>query len=253
MNEQVRFRKDYRVHVYESGPDGRLSLHSLFNYMQDIASDHAELLGFGRNDLLKNNLFWVLSRMYVEIHSLPAWEDTVELTTWPSGTEKLFALRNYEMKYHDGRPAVSASSSWLILDRDSKRIRNPENLEFTKYSRLPGDKPVRNPSKLENTVEQGDTVHCLRIKASDLDVNLHTNNAGYLRWIYDSYDLGFIMENDPQSIEINYLAESKFGEEIAIATASAEGNDYVHSIWRSGDGKELCRLRITWKKTNIKV
>ena len=45
----------------------RLNLYSLFNYLQDIASDHAVKLGFGRDDLMRENRFWVLSRMYAEI------------------------------------------------------------------------------------------------------------------------------------------------------------------------------------------
>ena len=70
--------------------------------------------------------------------------------------------------------------------------------------------------KLDPAGEQGETSHCFRIKASDLDINLHTNNSGYLRWANDTYDFGFLMKYDPQSVEINYLAESKYGEEIMI-------------------------------------
>ncbi len=40
--------KEYSVHVYETGPDGKLNLHTLFDYFQDIASDHALMLGYGR-------------------------------------------------------------------------------------------------------------------------------------------------------------------------------------------------------------
>ena len=47
-----------------------------------------------------------------------------------------------------------------------------------------------------------------RVKVSDLDVNLHTNNVRYLKWVSDTYDLDFVMNNVPQSAEINYLAES---------------------------------------------
>jgi hypothetical protein len=54
MTELLQFEKEFIVHVYETGPDGRLSLASLFNYMQDIASDHAEKLGFGRDDLMRS-------------------------------------------------------------------------------------------------------------------------------------------------------------------------------------------------------
>jgi hypothetical protein len=72
--DRLTFDKNYNVHVYETGPDGRLNLLSLFNYFQDIASDHAELLGFGRDDLMKDNRFWVLSRMYAEIKVNGLWK-----------------------------------------------------------------------------------------------------------------------------------------------------------------------------------
>jgi len=98
----LQFEKEYRVHVYETGPDSKLNLYSLFNYMQDIASDHAIKLGFGRDDLMRDNRFWVLSRIYAEISKLPLWEDSIIIKTWPNGTDKLFALRNYEVRYPDG-------------------------------------------------------------------------------------------------------------------------------------------------------
>jgi len=91
--DTLHFEKEYRVHVYETGPDGKLNLYSLFNYLQDIASDHAVKLGFGRDDLMRDNRFWVLSRIYAVIEKWPVWEDTLVVNTWPNGTDKLFALR----------------------------------------------------------------------------------------------------------------------------------------------------------------
>ena len=62
------------------------------------------------------------------------------------------------------------------------------------------------------------------------------------------------MNNYPQSAEINYLAESIFDEEIMIKTSVENENDsfYNHSIFRTSDNKELCRIRIEWKKGNNK-
>jgi medium-chain acyl-[acyl-carrier-protein] hydrolase len=87
-----------------------------------------------------------------------------------------------------------------------------------------------------------------RVKISDLDVNLHTNNVRYLQWINDTYDLDFVMKNVPQSAEINYLSESLFNEEIFIQTAADINNEgfYKHSVLRSADNKELCRIRLGW-------
>lgn len=253
--DPYQFEKQYRVHVYETGPDGNLNLYSLFNFMQDIASDHAVKLGFGRDDLLRDNRFWVLSRIYAVIEKWPVWEDTIIIRTWPNGTDRLFALRNYEVRYPDGRHIASGTSSWLILDRATRKVQRPDSI-LTQYNpNLHSEhSPLRYADKIEPADENGMVSDSFRIKVSDLDVNLHTNNVRYLKWAGDIYNLDFIMNNNPQSTEINYLAESVFDEEIIIKTSVDKENDsfYNHSIIRIGDNKELCRIRIEWKKENIK-
>ena len=129
-----QLEKEFTIHVYETGPDSRATLYSLFNYMQDIASDHAVLLGFGRDDLMKKNHFWVLSRMYAEITQWPSWEDKIIVKTWPNGTDMLFAMRNYELKFADGRMIASGVSSWLIIDRTTKKIQRPDYGLLTQYN-----------------------------------------------------------------------------------------------------------------------
>jgi medium-chain acyl-[acyl-carrier-protein] hydrolase len=253
--ELLPFEKEYRIHVYETGPDGTLNLYSLFNYMQDIASDHAVKLGFGREDLMRNNRFWVLSRMYAIINKWPKWEESIILKTWPNGTDKLFALRNYEVCYPDGRHIASGTSSWLILDYASKKVQRPDSILSQFYPDLHTDaSPVRYATKLDPASEYGIESDVFRIKVSDLDVNLHTNNVRYLKWVSDTYKLDFILENNPQSAEINYLAESKFDEEIMIRTSVDDKNDsfHNHSIFRTNDKKELCRIRIEWEKSDNK-
>jgi medium-chain acyl-[acyl-carrier-protein] hydrolase len=252
--ESLQFEKEYRVHVYETGPNGKLNLYSLFNYLQDIASDHAVKLGFGRDDLNRDNRFWVLSRMYATITEWPLWEDNLIVRTWPNGTDRMFAIRNYEVKYPDGRLIASGISSWLILDRTSKKVQRPDSI-LTQYNPdiHPEGSSIRYASKLEAASEDGIISQRYRIKVSDLDVNLHSNNVRYLKWICDSYDLDFMMKNVPTSAEINYLAESLYDQEIIIRTSRDKdiGSFYNHSIFRTNDNKEVCRIRIGWKESNM--
>lgn len=251
----MQFEKDYDVHVYETGPDGKLSLCSLFNYLQDIASDHAIKLGFGRHDLMRDNRFWVLSRMYAEIETLPAWEDRISITTWPNGTDRLFALRNYDVRYPDGRHIASASSSWLILDRTTRKVQRPDAILSKFYSDLvPNHTPLRYASKIDYAEDATEKREEYRIRVSDLDVNFHTNNVRYLSWIADGYDLDFVMKNVPISVEINYLAESQFAEEIMIRSAAVRDDVQLfrHSIVRTTDSRELCRMEIKWQNIDNK-
>jgi acyl-ACP thioesterase len=250
-----QFEKEYNVHVYEMGPDGRANLHSLFNYMQDIASEHAVKLGYGRDDLLKQNHFWVLSRMYAKIASWPVWDETIIVRTWPSGVDKLFAMRNYELLYKDGRTIGSASSSWLIIDRTTKRIQRPD-VFLQNYNRENQTvaSPVRNPEKLQEASLTGRLSPAFRVKINDLDINLHTNNVNYIKWVTDTYDLNFVMNHQACSAEINYLAEAVFDDEIVIRTAvdEADARYLNHSVVRPADSKELCRIRIEWNEAETK-
>lgn len=250
-----QLEKEYLVHVYETGTDGRVNLHALFNFMQDIASDHAVMLGYGRDDLLKQNHFWVLSRMYARLSDWPAWKETIVVRTWPSGVDKLFAMRNYELRHKDGRIIGSASSSWLIIDRASKKIQRPDEF-LQRYSRDNQSlaSPVRNPEKLQKASDEGCLSPLFKVKINDLDINLHTNNVNYIKWVTDTYDLNFVMNHRAFSAEINYLAEAIFGDEISIRTSAdeADGRYFNHSVFRHADKKEICRVRLEWNEMEIK-
>jgi medium-chain acyl-[acyl-carrier-protein] hydrolase len=250
------YTKEYEIHVYETSPNGKLRLHSLFDFLQDIASDHAVKLGFGRDDLMKGNRMWVLSRIYAVITEWPVWEDRVSIRTWHKGTEKIFAFRDYKIFFPDGRPIAAATSSWLIIDQTTRKIQRPD-VSLVQHN---SDEPVpdalpRNAAKLDPAADDGWLSSRFKVRTSDLDINLHTNNVRYLQWIMDSYDLGFVMKHVPCAAEINFLAESHHDDEIVLRT-SADKNSGIcfnHSIMRSSDNAELCRVRVEWKESSSKA
>jgi medium-chain acyl-[acyl-carrier-protein] hydrolase len=248
MTAMTEFEKDYLVHVYETDANGKLTLSGLFNYLQDTASDHAEKLNFGRDDLLKNNHIWVLSRMFAQIDNLPAWNDKITVRTWPSGIDKILALRDFEV-LNNNIHLVSATSSWAIIDRTTKRIQRPDDIIDNFHSTFNEKRSLlRNASKLEPLSKEGYLSQMFKVKFSDLDINLHVNNVKFLQWVTDSYPLEFIISNTPLMVEINYLAESMCGDEIKVRVTQETKliNIWNHSIIRINDNRELCRIRIEW-------
>lgn len=248
MEHQV-FEKDYRVHVFDCGPDGRLNLCSLLNFFQDIASDHAVMLGFGREELLKQNHFWVLSRMYAEFNSWPAWGASVKVRTWPDGTDKLFAVRNFQAWSPGNVLVANATSSWLILDQTTRKIQRPDALlSRFRHELANGNHPVRLAAKVSSAGSPCRISESFRIAVSDLDINLHTNNVNYIKWVSDTYEPGFVLKNCPSSVEINYLSESVFGQEVFIKSSVCHDDscEFTHSVLRKEDNRELCNVRIRW-------
>jgi acyl-ACP thioesterase len=250
MMEKLEYKKSYKIPVYEIGFNGQLSPQSLFNYLQDIASEHAVLLRFGKDDLQKENKFWVLSRIAAQILIWPGWEETIIVKTWPRGIDKLFAVRDYEITYPDGRTLVMATSSWLELDLTTRRVQRPDALLKSFNTDFPVKSAIgRNSLKLEPLADSFTSTSPFKAQISDLDINLHVNNVIYSRWIADSYDLDFRKKHYPAFMEINYLAESRLHDEIIIRTSSDKNNDklYNHSVYRCVDNTELCRVQMRWE------
>jgi medium-chain acyl-[acyl-carrier-protein] hydrolase len=156
----------------------------------------------------------------------------------------------------DGRHIASGTSSWLILDQTTRRVQRPDNILSSFNPNLhPEASPLRYATKLEQTAESGIVSLPFKVKVSDIDLNLHTNNVQYLKWACDTYGIDFVIKNIPKSAEINYLAESVFEEDIVIKTSAEQGNSsfYNHSIYRFEDRKELCRIRIEWIEGNVNL
>ena len=73
----------FKVRSYECGANGRLTLPSLCNYLQEAASVHAYELGFSKInfDAAGGHISWVLTRLVVRMARYPEWNDEVTVET----------------------------------------------------------------------------------------------------------------------------------------------------------------------------
>lgn len=248
------FERKYPVNIFNTDLTGRLSPGSLFSFFEDLAGRHAAELGWGRDDLMADGLFWALSRMVVSIESLPLAWDEITLRTWPRGTETIFALRDIEMYDASGKRLAGASSSWVIVDYNTRKAQRPDKTLSTLNARFPEERALETNARRVPPLPEGDReVTKLRVKLDDIDVNRHVNNARYVHWAANCYDPEFISQHTPDSIEVNYLLEGHLGEMINILTGRSgdDGTTFIHSITRESDGTELCRLRMRWKENRL--
>jgi len=202
----------------------RLKLDSVFQIFQEAAISHAENLGVGRDDMGVKNQGWIISRLTVLVHTRPQYLDTITVRSWPRGWEKLFALRDYEIKNKDGTVMVSARSAWLIVDIEKRRPLRPQSV----MDYLPQNKGLAALPPEANAVvsleERGNLQKIAERKArySDLDSNGHVNNARYIQWIEDTLDCGLLESAVKMRLDINYISEILSGETIDIMSAQIE-------------------------------
>ena len=248
------FERKYPVNIFNTDLTGRLSPGSLFSFFEDLAGRHAAELGWGRNNLMADGFFWALSRMVVRIEALPMAWDEITLRTWPRGTETIFALRDLEMYDAAGKRLAGASSSWVIVDYNTRKAQRPDKALSTLNVRFPEERALETNARRISSLPEGDhEVIRLRVNLDDIDVNRHVNNARYVHWVANCYDPEFINQHTPDTIEVNYLLEGHLGEMINITTGRPgdDNTSFIHSITRENDGAELCRLRMRWKENRL--
>lgn len=247
MNTRERFDITFSIASFEADPAGKLSLFSLFNRFQDLAGIHAAYLQVGYEQLQKSKLAWVLSRIKVEILSLPNWGDTVRLTTWPKGVDRLFAMRDFSLMTEKGETLVLATSAWLLVDIEKNR---PQRIEsFPVDLRFPGAPHAieETPDKIQMP-EGAEAVFERPVWLSDLDVNRHVNNAQYAKWIGDCFTEAQFRTRRLTSIQINYLDETLLGDTVSLAKKPEDdlANEYfIRGVSRT-KGSTVFQARVTW-------
>jgi acyl-ACP thioesterase len=206
----------------------RLTLASTFDFFQEAAINHAENLGVGREAMVKTGQIWVLSRFSVVWDRRPVWREPVTVRSWPRGWEKLFALRDYDIRDGADVPVVRGRSCWIILDVERRRPLRPQSVMETLPMNEGMDALEGIPASLES---RGDLRQAGERRAlySDIDYNGHVNNVRYIQWIQDSMEGGLLERAGRARLDINYLGEVRPGETVELwrAEFSAEGWDWA--------------------------
>lgn len=234
LAEGFQYTKSFEVGSFQVHPDGKISLSSLADLLQEIAWKHADSADFGRN-LLVSHQMWALSRLDIKIFRFPKWGDSITLFTGGRGADKLFAFREFMVRDENERVLVRAMSSWLLLNSETKRIQKPEQVLPPKLFD-PTHKPNWQPEKISLG---GDLLGSeeIIVRLSDLDLYNHVNNTSYIRWVENLlFDHGI----RPENLVINYLAECVKGDKVFLNLYKNESGFLV-------EGKVVEKLVFTAK------
>ena len=240
----MRHENKVLVKSYNINRFGELSTSFLFYQMQEIAWEHAHILGFGYDHLKQDQLFWVLSRLWVKIERIPVWKDNLILETWSRGTDGFFGYRDFLFYDEAGAVIIKATSSWLVLDAASKRIK--------RLSDFPGFEPYNesvfgfNASRVESPAT-GHPPDFTPVLFNEIDINQHFNTGRYLERIIDSYDFQFHAKNELVEFEVNFSKEGMPHDRLAVKRQIVNNGEHLCSVARESDGSDLIRAKLIWK------
>ena len=222
----------WAVRTYECGPDGRATMVSVCNWLQEAASLNAETLAFSKSDFeaAGENISWVLTRLKVRIARFPKWEEKVSILTFPRGGRRIVAYRDFVLTGADGVELGRATSEWMLIDLASRKIVAIPDGVFAAANtvREPvfGEEPF---AKLRwDCREMVADALSFRARRGDIDLNGHVNNVHYVEWL---------MEGRPETaapcraIDVVFKSETLAGEAVRVESVETEPGVFVHRIY----------------------
>ncbi|MBQ6284024.1 MAG: hypothetical protein IJK70_04450 [Bacteroidales bacterium] len=233
---------DLLVKCYEVDSAQRLKPTAFMDMAQEMAYQAAAAMKFGYDELIVKNMAWVLSRMRFRFLKAPVWGEEVEIRTWHRGAFGPFFVRDFEVLDKEGRRMIEATSSWVIIDVDSRRMARPEEVLPKEDTSCP-DFAIESPAgkvMMPRGVEP-ELVMTHKVAYSDIDLVGHTNNARYVAWALDCLEYGEA-GIQVEEVEIVFHHEARPGEEIFLYRAQKDGWTFVEG--RREDVQVFCvRIR----------
>jgi medium-chain acyl-[acyl-carrier-protein] hydrolase len=249
MNYQTSdliLRLNNKIPSYDVSLNGHTKFYTLCNILLDSAAAHANKFRFGYHDMQKENVYWVLSRFHIIMHAYPSMDDHIKVETWPKGVRKLFFMRDYRILSADDKLLTTATTAWLILDGYTGRPKKMEENNSLHSFHIDDFHAIEAvPEKLPRITRPD---HQLTVSArySDLDINKHVNAVKYIEWVQDCYSQEVYEKQNVKELQINYQAETKYGEEVQIRIRNASGTDpfeYLEGI-RARDENAAFRAKL---------
>lgn len=238
--EGYKFRQDICIPCYQTANNLLLKPASFMDLAQEIAYWAAQELGFGYDTLHVHHTAWVLSRMHIRFHKAVSWRDQVSLYTWHKGASGLFYLRDFDLRNAAGECCVSATSSWVVINEQTRRLVRPEDLAHFLQVDYAVDDAIAEPAPKIVPPGEMELAGQHAVAFSDIDLIGHTNNARYAVLAMDC--LPFEEAEKPlKELYINFNKETKPGDTVQLLRQKDAGTWYVEGRL---DGKSCFEVKM---------
>jgi medium-chain acyl-[acyl-carrier-protein] hydrolase len=225
---QTIWFEETRVKTYETDFQYRWKPACFFQTMQEAAAHHASHLGFDHKEMMHHERVWILSRVRIRFHTYPTLDDTVKVETWPKGLQqRLLFMRDFIITSTAGNLLAEASTAWLLVNPNSRRILPPNSLDGD----LPdngGRAAVAEPLDKLNPPDGLPQRQVFTAGYSAIDLMGHVTNARYLDWISDAFTMEEHAARRLAELQINYTSEVLPGEQVVIL---AGPRTEIHDQW----------------------
>ena len=115
------FNHTYRIGLEDCGKENEATNKAILTILEDIAGLHSATVGLGLNEINKTGCAWVILKWQVQIIKRPEYNDELNVFTWSTTANKLFADRDFKVLDSNGQTVIIATSRWIYMDINKRR------------------------------------------------------------------------------------------------------------------------------------
>ncbi len=214
-----KFEQTFPIPTHDFDLHSRMRPAAFFELAQELAMGGSTMIGVPDNVLGPRGLAWILLRMHVEYDRMPRLYEDVHFQTWHAGITGPLFIRDYKFLSTDGETLVRASSSWALMERETRSLARPGRISdiLTAEPQHPDRAVSFNPDKVIWPEGAGpDLVLPRRVLYSDVDHLGHANNTRYAVWAYDALPPEVTFSRNLKSFSINYNRELRPSDTVTL-------------------------------------
>jgi acyl-ACP thioesterase len=217
------FGTSWPVRLGDANEHGRLRLDALARHLQDVATDDNDDSGMREEPLI-----WVVRRAAITIERWPRYLERIDYRTFCTGAGPRWAERRTSGRGAAGGH-LEAAVLWAAVDATTGRLA----LLSERFDQVWG-KGVRQVSArlLHPPPPAGVASRPWAIRATDLDVVGHVNNAAYWQAVEDEL-ARCLPGRIPVAAECEHRLPMDFGDQVRVVS-EVEGETL--RLWLVGDG-----------------
>ncbi|MBQ3013190.1 MAG: hypothetical protein IJD74_06600 [Clostridia bacterium] len=240
----MKFTNKIKTNWHDTDAHRNVRASKIVEYMQETANAQCESSGLPLEKLRdERGLAFILGALSINIYSpLHAYEE-IEVRTWCKEAKSYIFNRYFEI-YRGDEKIAEASSTWVLIDLNTKSMVRASSCEFMSgcfYYDDPIDPSILPPKprlpKDATLYEVGKR----KIVYSDIDYNMHMNNTHYPDMICD-----FLEEMTDEtlsyrvaSLALSYIKESHLGATLTVYRSQIREDDTV-DIRTVNEDMQIC-------------
>lgn len=227
--KMYEYKQTFKIKNCDVDFKDELKVSTALAYMEEVASDSAEELGFGYSFIKPNGYAFMVSNLYCEFIRPVQLGKVVTFKTWPTPPSHVIFGREYQAVDENEEVLLNASSRWCLIDMATGKLLQSKVVENQDYS-------TYNTTKLFEgikwkiptfAIEEGVLKFSLKIANSEYDHNMHVNNTRYADYCLNCFTIEELSKRKLKSFAITYVKQCREGDELAFYVKALDGSVYL--------------------------